>query len=118
MTQNLTRRALFNNIVCNYGAVDFQDILGDFLVHLQEPCLLGQALLNHGGNTLIPFQHVPVFHKIKFRNKNGAIIDVVHIWLEQADSHKQIIPAHFDTVLVWTGQQPDSAHGVQGKFLP
>jgi len=116
MTQNPTRRASFDDIVCNYGAVDFQDILGDFLMHLWEPCLSGQALLNHGGNTLIPFQHVPVFHKIKFRNKNGAIIDAVHIRLEQADSH--IIPARFDTVLVRTGQQPDSVHGVQGKFLP
>jgi len=118
MTQNPTRRASFDDIVCNYGAVDFQDILGDFLAHLQEPRLSGQALLNHGGNTLIPFQHVPVFHKIKFRNKNGAIIDAVHIRPEQADSHKRIIPARFDIVLVWTGQQPDSAHGVQGKFLP
>ena len=118
MTQNPTRRASFDDIVCNYSAVDFQDILGDFLAHLQEPCLSGQALLNHGGNTLIPFQHVPVFHKIKFRNKNGAIIDTVHIRPEQADLYKQIIPAHFDTVLVWTGQRPDSAHGVQGKFLP
>lgn len=102
-------RVLFNSITNNYGAIDFQDLLGNFLVHLRWPHLSGWALYNHRENTLIPFHHIPAFHKIKFTDGDGAIIDSVHIWLEQVDPHGQIIPVHFDTVLIWTGQQPDNA---------
>jgi len=101
MTQNPSLwRVSFVDIVYNYGAVDFQNLLGDFLMHLRELHLSGQALCDCGENTLIPFRHVPVFHKIKFRDIEGTIIDSVHIWPEQVDGHGQTIPACFDTVLV------------------
>jgi Plavaka transposase len=117
MTQNPSlRRVSFVDIVYNYGAVDFQDILGDFLAHLREPHLSGRALRNRGENTLIPFRHVPVFHKIKFRDIEGTIIDSVHIRPEQVDRHGRTIPARFDTVLVRSGQHPVDTHGIQGKF--
>ena len=116
MTQHPTlRRVSFNDIVYKYGAIDFQDALGDFLTHLRDPLVSGRALRIWGENTLIPFHHVPVFYKIKFRNGDGAIVDGIHIRLEQVDIHRQIIPACFDTVLVWAGQQLDNGCGNQGK---
>ena len=87
MTRNPTiKRVSFKDIVHNYGAVDFQDLLGDFIAHLREPHISGQALHNCGGNTLIPFHHVPVYHKIKFRDIDNVIIDSVHIWPDQVDT--------------------------------
>jgi hypothetical protein len=110
-------RVSFNDIVNMYGAVDFQDQLGDFLAHLRDPSLSGRALHNRGENTLIAFRHVPVFHKIKFATtKDGAVIDGIHIRPEQVDKRGRIIPARFDTVLVQTGEQPDNAHGFRGGF--
>ena len=106
----------FEDITSNYGAIDFQDLLGDFLTRLRDPHLSRQALRLHGGNTLIPFHHVPVFHKIKFTNGDGGIIDSVYIRPEQVGNHGRIIPAHFDTVLVWTGRQPGNTHRIQGRF--
>jgi hypothetical protein len=113
------RRVSFEDITYNYGAADFQDVLGDFLAQLGEPSVSGRALRNRGANTWIPFHHVPVFHKIKFTNRDGIIVDGVHIRPEQADTHGRTIPARFDTVLVWTGQQPDDVRvrDNQGTFL-
>ena len=113
MTQNPTLRAVsFNDIACVYGAIDFQDLLGNFIAHLRDPHLSGRALHDHGVNTLILFHHVPVYHKIKFTDSDGTIVDSAHIWPEQVDTHGQIIPARFDTVLLRTGQQPDNVHGM------
>jgi len=117
MTQHPTiRRVSFEDIIYDYGAVDFQDLLGDFLAHLRDPHISGRTLRNRGGNTLIPFCHVPVYHKIKFRDIDGVIVDSVHVWPEQVDAHRRTIQARFDTVLVWTGQQPDNVRGKQGRF--
>ena len=92
-------------------AVEFQDLVGDFLTVLKEPHLLGQALRNHGANTLISFHNIPVFHKIKFTN-GDVTVDSIHVRPEQVNPDDgRITPAHFDTVLIRTGQQPDNAQG-------
>jgi hypothetical protein len=113
-------RVSFKDIVNNYGAVNFQDALGDFLAHLKEPHLSGWVLHREGVNTLIPFNHVPVFQTIKFKNNDGAIVDSIHIQpehaLEQAPPHGWITPACFNTALVQVGQQPDNMHRNQGSF--
>jgi hypothetical protein len=112
MTRNPTiRRVSFNDIAHDYGAIDFLDTLGDFIAHLREPRASGRALRNLGANTLIPFQHVPVFHKIKFKDGEGTIVDSVHVRPEQVDARGRIIPARFDTVLIRTGQQPNNLQG-------
>ena len=117
MTQNPTLwRVSFEDITYKYGAIDFLDLLGDFLMCLKDPSISGRALHDHGENTLIPFHHMPVFHKIKFTNGDGAIVDSIYIQPEQVDIYGRIILARFDTVLVWTGKRPDNVHGIQGRF--
>jgi hypothetical protein len=104
MTQHPTlRRVPFDDIAYKYGAVNFQDLLSDFLILLKEPLVLGWALCNCGENTLILFHQMPVFHKIKFGNSDGAIIDAIHIQPEQVDTFEQTIPVCFDMALVQTG---------------
>ena len=84
MTENPTLFSVpFKVIGRKYSAIKFQDLLGDFLACLIEPSVSGQALRNHGANTWIPFCHVPTFHKIKFRNNDGAIIDCIHCYNPQ-----------------------------------
>jgi hypothetical protein len=39
MAINPTKSVTFDVLVLNYGAVDFQDALADFLVHLNNPGL-------------------------------------------------------------------------------
>ena len=117
MTWNLTlRRVSFGDIIYAYGAVNFQDALGNFLAHLREPNITAQTLHSCRRNILIPFHHVPIFHKIKFRNSNGTIVNAVHIQLEQVDTHGQVIPVRFNTVLVWAGQQPGNICGSQKMY--
>ena len=116
MVQNLTvRNVCFNDIVGKYGAVDFQDALGNFLAQLKEPHISGQALRVHGENTLVLFRHVPVFHNIKFRNSYGAIVDAIHVRPKYEDKQGWIISTRFDTVLVQAGQQSDDVGISQSK---
>ena len=94
----------FPDIFWKYGALLFQDRLGDFITAINNLGLGMHALHTHSANTLLPFCTVHVYHNIKFRAANDAqeleIVDAIHVWLEQKDKHGQIIPAQFDTVLV------------------
>ena len=116
MAQNPTvRNVCFNDIVGEYGAIDFQDALGNFLVQLKEPHISGWALHVRGENTLVLFHHVPVFYNIKFRNSYGAIIDAIHVQLKYEDKQGRIISMCFDTALVQAGQQSDNVGISQSK---
>lgn len=109
------RQVLFDDLARDFGAVDFQDALADFVAQLNHPGMSGGALKDRAHDTHIPFSRVPVYHKIKF-TKDGdfnelEIVDAVHIRPEQRDSRGRIIPGRFDTVLVETskGQSTDLA---------
>ena len=86
----------YNDLVLKYGAIDFEDALGDFITTTAQA---------RGENTLIPFRTVPVYHKVKFiasdqRDNNPDTVDAIHARPEQMDSQQRVIPARFDTVLV------------------
>jgi hypothetical protein len=106
MAQNPTGAQVhFDHLAMNYGAVDFQDALAEFIAQVNHPGVASTALQKHAHDTLIPFNHVPVFHKIKFTQGNETeIANAVHVWLEQKDLCRQSIPARFDTVLVKSGK--------------
>ena len=80
------------------------DALADFIVWHNFPGLAASTAQRHADNTLLPFQRVSVFHKIKFTNQNldAGIVDALHI---QPLTHNQqgSIPGRFDTVLVKNG---------------
>ena len=93
------RQVIFDALAMNYGALDFQDMLAEFIAQLNHPGVSGSALRDHAHDTHIPFTCVSVYHKIKF-TKNGnynmeklGIVDAVHIRPEQKDSRGRIIPA-------------------------
>ncbi|KAH8978805.1 hypothetical protein EDB86DRAFT_3067224 [Lactarius hatsudake] len=91
----------FNDLTDKYGAFDFQDALADFIAQLNHPQASATALRALAEDTLLPFRHVPVFHKIKFvSTPDRDIIDVVHVRPDQKDTRRRTIPSRFDTVIV------------------
>ncbi|KAH9012665.1 hypothetical protein EDB83DRAFT_2508778 [Lactarius deliciosus] len=115
MARNPSLKAVsFNDLADKYGAFDFQDSLADFIAQLNHPQASAMALRALAEDTLLPFRHVLVFHKIKFvSTPDRDIIDVVHAWPDQKDTRWRTIPSRFDTVIVRSRLQ-DSAHGNKG----
>jgi hypothetical protein len=62
----------------DYGAVDFGDALADFVTQFNNPDMTFAQVQQTAPNQLVPFQHVPVFHHLKFRNTSGEIQDSIH----------------------------------------
>jgi hypothetical protein len=94
-------RVLFDVLAKDYGALDFQDALADFIAQANNPGASGAALRHRAHDTHIPFSGVPVYHNMKFTNGSESdIVDVVHVRPEQNDSRGRIIPGRFDTALV------------------
>jgi hypothetical protein len=105
MLQNPSkRREFFDAIAHDYGTLDFQDALADFIAQLNYPGASKTALADCAHNMHIPFSYVPVYHKIKFTRsgnlKQPKIVNIVYVWPEQETSCGWIIPACFNTVLM------------------
>jgi Plavaka transposase len=118
MAQNPTLKSVyFQTLASKYGAILFQDALADFIAHVNHPGATTATLRNRAHNTLIPFNGVPVYHKIKFRarrdSKGPEIIDSVQVHPEHTNDHGRIIPGRFDTVLVCGAQY--GTHPKKGK---
>ena len=98
-------RVLFDVLARDYGALDFQDALADFIAQANYPEASGAALRQHAHDTHIPFAGVPVYYHIKFtKGSESEIVDGIHVRPEHQD-HGRIIPGRFDTVIV-DGRQP------------
>jgi len=113
-------RVLFDVLARDYGALDFQDALADFIAQTISPGVSGAARQRLAHDIHIPFSGVPVYHNIKFRKSNefeeSEIADVVHVQPEQKDTRGRIIPGRFDTVLV-NGRGPNGTRGQGNKGL-
>ena len=119
MTRNPSvKKVTFDSLAENYGAIDFQDALADFIAQVTHPGTSASALRNWARNLLISFRAVPVYHKIKFTSSDSSlepdIVDAVFVRPEQKDTHGRIIPSRFDTVLV-RGKEEGQIHGTNGK---
>lgn len=108
MTLHPTIKAVsFQILAQEYGAASFQDALADYITCVNNP---GANVRDKAKDTLLPFRSVPVFHKIRFvatrdrDNLNEDTVDAVHVRPEQTDSHGQIVPSRFDTVIIDNGQ--------------
>ena len=119
MAQNPTLKAVsFNDLARNYGAIEFQDALADFIAQTNNPTASGATLSTFASNTLIPFRSMPVYHKIKFSSPDGSeIIDSIQVRPDQKDSRGRRVPSRFDTALVYgkSRSQDKLVHGTDGK---
>lgn len=55
-------------LVTQYGAHDFRNELAIFVSNKNHPGLTALQIRNTARNIILPFQRLPVFHKIKFWN--------------------------------------------------
>lgn len=115
MAQHPSAKAVgYDNLAQKYGAIDFQDALGDFIAGYNSPTATAATIRARGAETLIPFRTVPVYHKVRFTASSGEpeTVDTIHARPEQTDSRGRLIPARFDTVLVCSNLHR------KGKYLP
>lgn len=96
----------FEDIVSDYGAVDFRQSLAVFIADYNNPNLTRPQLQNAAFQIILPFRRVPVFHKIRFWNEDpqgrseaSDTFDVAHVRPRKKGTNGWI-PARFDTVLV------------------
>ncbi|KAF8257398.1 hypothetical protein EI94DRAFT_1774481 [Lactarius quietus] len=120
MTKHPTCKSVsFKALAEQYGAVEFQDALADYIAGINHPSTSAATLHTRASDTLIPFRSVPVFHRIKFTPASNAdnteIVDSVVIWPEQKDACGRIVPGRFDTILI-RGTQ-DSIYGNNGHRI-
>jgi hypothetical protein len=120
MMKNPTIKSMsFKALYKEYGTANFQDTLADFIACTNYPGALRAALCKEADDTLLPFQRVPVFHKIKFTAQNcdkSEVVDLVHVKPGEPDSDDDgDTSSRFDTVLVCNGQ--GGMHGNKGKSV-
>jgi hypothetical protein len=91
MAINPTKSVTFDVLAHNYGAIDFQDELADFLAHFNNPGVSAQSMRQQAEDMLIPFHSIPVFHNIKFTKcrplGESEISDTAHTRPEVKDAH-------------------------------
>ncbi|KZT19755.1 hypothetical protein NEOLEDRAFT_1077268, partial [Neolentinus lepideus HHB14362 ss-1] len=111
MAQHPTLKAVPLAILrTDYGARFFVDALARFVAQYNHPGFTPAQVEDAAGDVFLPFQTLPVFHKIKFSNEDLLRIggpvetsDAVHVRPAKSDSRGRPIPARFDTVLVNLG---------------
>jgi hypothetical protein len=100
--------ALVSTFVTDYGAHDFWHQLTIFIAHINFPNLIFTQLQNTTHNIILPFQCLPVFHKIKvwipdpqYLINAVESLDIVHVCPQHLDKKcNKWTPPRFDTVLV------------------
>jgi hypothetical protein len=108
MTQHPTHKAVsFSNIVDAYGAHDIKELLIKYILSQAHLDLTDAQVRNVVQTYMLPFNSVPVFHKVRFwlgdpqnREYTDDIEDVAHVQPAQFDARKRLVAGCFDTVLV------------------
>ncbi|KZT20962.1 hypothetical protein NEOLEDRAFT_1074287 [Neolentinus lepideus HHB14362 ss-1] len=120
MTCHPTLKAVpVSTLKTDYGALFFEAAFARFVVQYHDPKLSPGQVERSAENVYLPFQRLPVFHKIKFwiedpfnRDIGAETSDAVHVRPARQDSRGRDVPARFDTVLVNLGIGKDV--GIRG----
>ncbi len=98
MPQNpLVKAETIHDIIGMYGAVNFIDVLSDFIARVLNDLLPGCVTWYRGENIYISFSQVPVYHSMKFTKgtnpEETEIVDSIYAQPEQRDSCRRFIPS-------------------------
>ncbi|KAF8207660.1 hypothetical protein K438DRAFT_1575238, partial [Mycena galopus ATCC 62051] len=104
-----------------YGAKLFRDALAQFIARLAHPTLPSSQIEAAAHSLHLPFNSVPVYHRIKFTTPDpsiigkcaNSIIDSVHAQPARKHGNGLAVPGRFDTVLINTGA--GQLIGTEGK---
>jgi hypothetical protein len=119
MTKHPTLRSVSLQTLSNdYGATYIRDALARFVVATNHPDWTADQVERASLDVFLPFQRLPVFHKIKFCAKlygdSSVIVDSIHARPAHSTKRRRncVVPGRFDTALVNTGG--GQAIGVRG----
>jgi hypothetical protein len=95
-----------------------------FIAKQNYPNLTPNQLRNIAYNVILPFQHILVFHKIKFWNLDPhyqftghKALNVAHAQPKKMDKHwNKWLPSCSDTVLVKTNDDGANRTGIHSMF--
>ena len=102
----------FDILVSKYGATHFRTALERIIALTNEPNLTRAQLERRLWGVRIPFNKLPVWHRIKFMQTDPSMsmvltADSIHCCPKRHDSHGKLIPGHFDTALINDGTGED-----------
>ncbi|KAJ7222751.1 hypothetical protein B0H12DRAFT_1078209 [Mycena haematopus] len=112
MTKFPTQKSVrINRLVSDYGATFFRDALTRFVVKFNNPGLSPAQVEAESASTVLPFNAVPVFHKIKYTTEDpytaggptDSVIDAIHVQPGKLLKNGNDLPARFDTALINDG---------------
>ncbi|KAH9910875.1 uncharacterized protein BXZ73DRAFT_93522 [Epithele typhae] len=111
------RRVPISSCAQLYQAEFLPDALARFVVSFRYPDLTNAEVESQSSAVHLPFNAVPVYHKIKFILPSpqkmgipeGDVHDTVHARPERKDARGRLVPARFDTVLV---KEDENAQGI------
>ncbi|KAI0629507.1 hypothetical protein C8Q77DRAFT_1065092 [Trametes polyzona] len=108
MTRHPTRQSVaLDDIISpsQYGARFFVPALARFVVRWRHPEYSSRLVEYHAHDILMPFNRLPVFHRIKFWNEHvygKKTVDSIHVHPASTGSRsgEALVSARFDTALV------------------
>ncbi|KAG5637421.1 hypothetical protein H0H81_004628 [Sphagnurus paluster] len=113
------RSVSFARLATDYGAPLFRTALAHYVTSVNEPNLNARQVERRIWTVHIPFNKVPVWHRIKFLQTDPAsgtasTAESIHVQPAKTDIRGRIVPARFDTALLndGTGQLT----GIEGQL--
>ncbi|KAF8872990.1 hypothetical protein BD779DRAFT_1613730 [Infundibulicybe gibba] len=114
MTKHPTLRAVtIERLAHDYGATNFSTALSQFTAHYLSPHLTTMRQIQEAASKIrLPFNHVRVYHVMKFIARYPAQVDDENTTLDSIHvkparknprRRKEIIPGRFDTALITDG---------------
>ena len=109
----------FDILVAKYGATHFRTAVAHFIALTNEPNITRAQLERRLRGVHIPFNKLPVWHRIKFTQTDPSTsmvltADSIHCYPGQRDSRGKLIPGRFDTALINDGTGEEL--GLDGTF--
>ncbi|KDQ31338.1 hypothetical protein PLEOSDRAFT_1102313 [Pleurotus ostreatus PC15] len=120
LTKHPTRKAVPIELISSpsgYGATFFRSALARYLIHEKHPLLSQREVTEQASDHTIPFDSLPVFHKLKFKlSDNEDTYNAIHAYPGRQLPKKGdvAIPQRFDTALVRVADKTVGSSSITG----
>lgn len=116
LTKRASRLAApLDSIIKDYGATFIRDALARYIVQTTSPTLTPAQIEHQSLFIFLPFQKLPVYHRIKYRDEESHVIDTIHIQPPRKDKHGRAVMGRFDTALAKVSDGHDQ--NIRSKYL-
>lgn len=124
MTKHPTHKSVrITKLVSDYGATFFRDALTRFIVKFNNPALSPAQVESESASIALPFNTLPVFHKIKYTTEDpytdggpsDSVIDAIHVQPTKILKNGNELAGRFDTALINLSDGLGEMTGVEGE---